>query len=294
MKSKASTYSVGLAIPTYGRREELNRLLNSLSEQSSIPDQIIVIDQNEPRFLDLLINKWNKVLPIEHEIVAYKSASKARNYGALKLSTDIIAFPDDDCIFTKTTIEQIRQAFSNHPDCDVIIGKKIADNRKPKINEDRSRAINTVLDLFRSKAETSNIFCKTTFLHNMPMLFNESIGPGNNTSVISNEETDLLIRMLRENAKIIVHTGIQINHHSSQISFMRSLKYGEGRYELIRRQKLGFIYYLINLLQPLTKLFKNPSFKGLRFCTATMLGRSGITRKISYLVNFNYKTTEQK
>jgi len=126
------------------------------------------------------------------------------------------------------------------------------------------------------------------------MLFNESIGPGNNTSVISNEETDLLIRMLRGNAKIIVHTGIQINHHSSQISFMRSLKYGEGRYELIRRQKLGFAYYLINLLQPLTKLAKNPSFKGLIFCTATMLGRSGITRKINYLVNYNYKTTEQK
>ena len=294
MKSKASTYSVGLAIPTYGRREELNRLLNSLSEQSSIPDQIIVIDQNEPRFLDLLINKWNKVLPIEHEIVAYKSASKARNYGALKLSTDIIAFPDDDCIFTKNTIEQIRQAFLNNPDCDVIIGNKTMGNSQHRINEGKSQSINTILKLFKCKAETSNIFCKTTFLQNMPMLFNEAIGPGNNTSVISNEETDLLIRMFRENAKIIVHTGIQINHHSSQISLKRSLKYGEGRYELIRRQKLGFIYYLINLLQPLARLAKNPSFKGLRFCAATMLGRSGITRKISHLANHNCKITEPK
>ena len=294
MKSKASTYSVGLAIPTYGRREELNRLLNSLSRQSSIPDQIIVIDQNEPEFLDLVISEWSKVLPIEHALVSYKSASKARNYGALKLSTDIIAFPDDDCIFTKNTIEQIRQAFLNNPDCDVIIGNKTMGNSQHRISEGKSQSINTILKLFKCKAETSNIFCKTTFLQNMPMLFNEAIGPGNNTSVISNEETDLLIRMFRENAKIIVHTGIQINHHSSQISLKRSLKYGEGRYELIRRQKLGFIYYLINLLQPLARLAKNPSFKGLRFCAATMLGRSGITRKISHLANHNCKITEPK
>jgi len=294
MKSKACTYSVGLAIPTYDRKEELNRLLSSLSLQSSIPDQIIVIDQNEPGFLDLLISEWGKILPIEHALVAYKSASKARNYGVLKLSTDIIAFPDDDCIFAKNTIEQIRQAFSSNPNCDVVIGCKTPNNNKPKINEDRSQPINTVLGLFRSKAETSNIFCKTTFLQNMPMLFNEGIGPGNRTSIISNEETDLLIRMLRENAKIIVYAGIQINHHSSQVSLKRALKYGEGRYELIRRQKLGCLYYLINLFQPLARLAKSPSIKGLKFCAATMIGRSGITRIAGQSVNLKHETTEDQ
>ena len=292
MKSKASTYSVGLAIPTYGRKKELNRLLSSLSRQSSIPDQIIVIDQNEPGFLDLLISEWGKILPIEHALVAYRSASKARNFGAFKLSTDIIAFPDDDCIFTEKTVEQIRLAFSSNPNCDVIIGHKKPTNDKHRINKKRSRPINTVLGLFRSKAETSNMFCKNTFLQNMPMLFNESIGPGNYTSIISNEETDLLIRMLRENARIIVYPGIQIDHHSSQISLRRSLKYGEGRYELIRRQKLGCLYYLINLLQPLGRLARSPSLDGLKFCAATMLGRSGITRIVSNLANLDHKTTE--
>ena len=294
MKSKASINSVGLAIPTYGRKEELNRLLSSLAQQSSKPDEIIVIDQNEPGFLDVLISEWGKILPIQHNLVAYKSASKARNYGALRLSTDIIAFPDDDCIFTKKTIEQIRQAFASNPNCDVIIGQKTTNNSKSRLNEDKSRPINTILSLFRSKAETSNIFCKASFLQTMPVLFNESIGPGNHTSIISNEETDLLIKMLRENANIIVYEGIQIEHHSSQISFKRSLKYGEGRYELIRRNKLGLLYYLINLLQPLARLAKSPSLKGLIFCAATILGRSGITRVASHLAKLIHKRTEGK
>ena len=282
MTSEASTLTVGLSIPTYGRQEELNRLLESLSHQSLLPDQIIIVDQNDPGFLDLVIREWVDKLPIQHDVVPYKSASKARNHGAKKLTTEIIAFPDDDCIFTERTIELVAQTFFDNPSVDVIIGHK-------PINEDTSsdkrikpKPIKTVLNLFNAKAETSNIFCKKGLTLKMPTLFNECIGPGDQTSVISNEETDLLVRMLRENAKIVLCTGIQIDHHSSQVSFKRSLKYAEGRYELIRRQKLGLFYYLINLLQPLARLAKHPSPDGLKYCVATMLGRSGITRLIRH------------
>ena len=282
MKSGPSTLSVGLSIPTYGRQRELSRLLESLSNQSIFPDQIVIVDQNNPGFLDLVIREWVDKLPIQHDVVSYKSASKARNHGARKLTTEIIAFPDDDCIFTEGAIEQIRQTFFNNPSFDVLIGQKPIRRDKSFTNTNKTKTVKTILDLFNAKAETSNIFCRKGLTLKMPMLFNESIGPGDQTSVISNEETDLLVRMLRENAKIVLCTGIQINHHSSQVSFKRSLKYAEGRYELIRRQKLGLFYYLINLLQPLVRLAKHPSLEGLQYCVATMLGRSGITRLIRH------------
>ena len=280
MKNKASTFTVGLIIPTYGRKRELNRLLESLSHQSIIPDQIIIVDQNDPGFLDLVISEWIDKLPIQHDLVPYKSASKARNHGARKLKTEIIAFPDDDCFFTERTIELVKQTFFNNPNFDVIIGHKPIRQAKSSTKTIKPKHLKTILNLFNAKAETSNIFCRKNLILKMPMLFNEQIGPGDQTSIISNEETDLLIRMLRENAKIVRCTGIQIEHHSSQISFKRSLKYAEGRYELIRRQKLGLFYYLINLLQPLIRLAKHPSLKGLQYCIATMLGRSGITTLI--------------
>ncbi|KZR90636.1 glycosyltransferase family 2 protein [Synechococcus sp. MIT S9508] len=282
MKSGEAKFTVGLSIPTYDRKEELNRLLESLSHQSLLPDQIIIVDQNEPGFLDLVISEWADRLPIQHDVVPYKSASKARNHGAQKLTTEIIAFPDDDCVFTERTIELVKQTFFNNPSVDVIIGHKPNRQSKSSAHITKIKPITTILNLFNAKAETSNIFCRKELMLKMPTLFNECIGPGDQTTIISNEETDLLIRMLRENAQIGLCAEIQIEHHSSQVSFKRSLKYAEGRYELIRRQKLGLFYYLINLLQPLVRLAKHPSLEGLKYCVATMLGRSGITRLIHH------------
>ena len=278
--------TLGLAIPTYGRTSELNQLLESIWIQQNIPEKIIIIDQNEVGFLDQVIIRWSNKLPIEHHRVRFKSASKARNLGANLLRTDIIAFPDDDCIFTNDTVGKIKVAFHINPLADIIIGKKKRSSSSHPGEDDRACAkpIKNILDLFNAKAETSNIFCRRSSLSRISMIFDEKIGPGDHT-IISNEETDFLIRMLRINAKLITYAGIQIEHHSSQVSFLRSLKYGEGRFELIRRQQLGLFYYLLNLLQPILRLARKPSLQGLICCGATMIGRSGITRVIPIITD---------
>lgn len=278
--------TLGLAIPTYGRTSELDQLLESISIQDNIPEKIIIIDQNEAGFLDQVIIRWSSKLPIEHHCVSFKSASKARNFGANLLQTDILAFPDDDCIFTNDTVGKIKNAFHINPMADIIIGKKKRSSSSHPGEDDRAltKPIENILDLFNAKAETSNIFCKRSSLSRIPIIFDEKIGPGDHT-IISNEETDFLIRMLRSNAKLVTYAGIQIEHHSSQVSFLRSLKYGEGRFELIRRQQLGTFYYLLNLLQPFFRLARKPSLQGLICCSATIIGRSGITRVIPIITD---------
>ena len=277
--------TLGLVIPTYGRTSELNQLLESIWNQPNIPEKIVIIDQNEYGFLDQVIIRWSNRLPIEHHRVKFKSASKARNLGAKLLQTDIIAFPDDDCIFVSDTVGKIKYAFEINPLVDIIIGKKRKSSTHAS-GDDRAhiKTIKNILDLFNAKAETSNIFCKRSSLSRMSAIFDEKIGPGDH-SIISNEETDFLIRMLKKNAKLITYSGIQIEHHSSQVSFLRSLKYGEGRFELIRRQQLGIFYYLLNLLQPIFRLARRPSLQGLIYCGATMIGRSGITRVIRIITD---------
>ncbi len=282
MEGNRNARSLGLAIPTYGRFNELHQLLASISNQPNIPEQIAIIDQNEVGFLDSLIAEWSDHLPIDHHRVNFKSASKARNLGAKILQTDIIAFPDDDCIFLNDTAGKIKDAFQENPSADIIIGKKKEFKKHARTKKKRTtKTIKSVLDLFNAKAETSNIFCKRTALLSMPMLFDESVGPGDCTEVISNEETDLLIRMLHNNANLILYCGIEIHHHSSQVSFSRSLKYGEGRFELIKRRRLGIFYYLLNLVQPIIRLATKPSLIGIKYCAATLIGRSGITRLIT-------------
>lgn len=286
--------TLGLVIPTYGRTSELNQLLESIWNQPNIPEKIVVIDQNKYGFLDQVIIRWSNKLLIEHHRVTFKSASKARNLGAKLLQTDIIAFPDDDCIFVNDTVGKIKDAFHINPLADIIIGQKrrSPSSRHGGDNKAHVKTIKNILDVFNSKAETSNIFCKRRSLSRISMIFDETIGPGDHT-IISNEETDFLIRMFRTNAILITYPGILIDHHSSQVSYLRSLKYGEGRFELIRRQQLGIFYYLLNLLQPLFRLARKPSLQGLAYCIATMIGRSGITRVIPPIMTDHQKSRQK-
>ena len=106
----------------------------------------------------------------------------------------------------------------------------------------------SVLDLFKAKAETSNIFVKKMALESLPYIFNELIGPGAGTAWASNEETDLLIRLLKQKKTIIKLKDLAIAHHSSQGTISKSLQYGMGRFELILNNRLGFKMYIVNLL----------------------------------------------
>ena len=50
-------------------------------------------------------------LPIVQERVHFKGASKARNYGAKKDRSSLIAFQDDDCLYPPELIENIIKLF---------------------------------------------------------------------------------------------------------------------------------------------------------------------------------------
>jgi GT2 family glycosyltransferase len=47
--------TLSVVIPTYGRVAPLARLLASIAAQTVAPDEVIVVDQNAPGFLDEII-----------------------------------------------------------------------------------------------------------------------------------------------------------------------------------------------------------------------------------------------
>ena len=58
---------LSLVLCTYGRTEDVNRFLESISNQTIKPREIIIIDQNEEDFLEKIISKWNLELNIVHK-----------------------------------------------------------------------------------------------------------------------------------------------------------------------------------------------------------------------------------
>ena len=286
-KKPAGAADLSLVVCTYGRTKQLSELIDSIKRQSILPKEIIIVDQNPPGFLDTLIKDCAGDLNIVHENVAFTGASKARNYGASMAKGELIAFPDDDCIYRENTIKNVVRGFERKDELGVLIAGKdetvytIDRNKSPRKNA--VTEIHTVLGLFKAKAETSNIFTRRKELSKLDYIFDGNIGPGKSTKWASNEETDLLLRLLRSNILIAKDENVRIIHHSSQGSLIKTLQYGMGRYELIRRNNLGMHIYFINLLQPIVRLVFNPKIKNIPQCFMTVIGRSGLINTFLYL-----------
>ena len=278
-KKPAGRVDLSLVICTYGRTKQLAEVIQSIRCQSVAPKEIIIVDQNPPGFLDNLLEDCAGKLNIVHKRVTFTGASKARNFGASIATSDLIAFPDDDCTYREDTIKNVIRGFERDDELGVLIaGKDEILNAAPiKTQRDKKiTQIHTVLDLFKAKAETSNIFVRKKVLNKLEYVFDVKIGPGEFTEWASNEETDLLVRLLQKNVPIAKDETIRIIHHSCQGSLKKTLQYGMGRYELIKRNNLGIFIYFINLLQPVVRLIRKPRLKYIPTCLMTIIGRSGL------------------
>ena len=289
--NQALTADISLILCTYGRVDEVNVFLESIHAQTIKPAEIIIIDQNEKNILKDLIHEWHAKLYIKHKRVNFKGASKSRNYGAREAKSSLIAFPDDDCMYPARLVEGMAKIFQKNPKIDVILASKIdpseIDNNPKQLTLSHSR-VNSILNLFKAKAETSNIFTRKSTLKSLSYVFDEQIGPGANTPWASNEETDFLIRLFKQGATIVKLKDLAIAHHSLQGSPTKSLKYGMGRFEVIKKNQLGIKIYLINLLQPIARYLKNPRPHNLLLCVSTMIGRSGIINLMHRFLNLSH------
>ena len=100
---------IGVAIPCYiGHIEQLQVLLESISNQTRLPDKVIVSCSSTTELPDL--PKYNFELNIIFE-PSVKNPSQNRNIAARHLDTDIITFFDADDIMHPQRIEFIEQAF---------------------------------------------------------------------------------------------------------------------------------------------------------------------------------------
>ena len=148
------TADISLVLCTYGRTEDVNNFLKSISMQTLKPSETIIIDQNEKDILSGLIRKWKHELNLIHKRVDFKGASKSRNYGAKEAKFSLIAFPDDDCLYPPSTIEKIAKTFETQKNVDTIITAKIEPSQLNQRNfggSSKYSRIISALDLLRLK-----------------------------------------------------------------------------------------------------------------------------------------------
>ena len=267
-----------LVLCTINRKREVDKFLESLARQTFKRFEVIIVDQNKDGLLDETIKKWQNLLMIKHIKVDFQGLSKARNFGIQYIKGNLIAFPDDDCEYQPSTLEKAEIFLRQNPNSSIVIGRQISKLYETNGGESaQAKEIKSSLDVFKSKAISFVIFGRSNAITQLgPGFFDEKLGVGSGTIWGSGEETDFLIRAKKLGVTIFKQPAIEIYHPEKISSPRRCLYYGLGRYKVINKNKLGFIIYTINVLQPLARLLIRSEYHFLRSHLCTALGRSGL------------------
>ena len=103
---------IAVVIATAGRKKEPQRLINSLSQQTRPPDQIIIVAGDDAF-------KPEDIPPTTSQQIFLKltppGLPKQRNLGASKSTADLLLFVDDDFVLDADYLRVMELEFANNP-----------------------------------------------------------------------------------------------------------------------------------------------------------------------------------
>ncbi len=116
--------TIGVAIASYRRADDLKRCLKALSEQSRLPDDVIVVARpDDEATKDAVAAAASERLPIRQMFVDAPGTVPARNVALDHCRTDILSFIDDDTVPHQDWIERIVPHFAEDPTLGGVGGK---------------------------------------------------------------------------------------------------------------------------------------------------------------------------
>jgi glycosyltransferase involved in cell wall biosynthesis len=243
---------VSLIVATLGERpEELCAFLRSLVPQARFIRNVIVVDQNPSHErIPALLRHFRDALPIYHTR-SEPGLSRARNHGLWFATGDLVAFPDDDCLYPEGLLNWVVDWFQSNFEYDILaVGAEDASgvasgNRWPQ-DTCEIRALNAFRTTF-----SSSLFIWTDLAR--CARFDEQLGVGAGTPYGSGEETDYILRLLRINARGRFDRTCHVVHPrrdmlSGATSAARARAYGFGMGHVLRLNSLrplwiGFLGY---------------------------------------------------
>lgn len=222
-----------LILATKNRVTEVERFLRSLTTQSYTDFEVIIVDQNRDDRLVELIEFYSHKFPILHLKQLEPGLSRARNRGRSHIKGDLVAFPDDDCLYPPDLLAQVVHYFRNSQAEGVIA-------RAFDIDEDKNAFLycgddnSGVVDLERA-FRLGITFLMFFHAHIVKEIaFDENIGPGSGTPWGCGEDMDYLFRCIRAvyniyyNAKLIVRHPNPYKIYNFRQLVWREYSYGRG------------------------------------------------------------------
>jgi glycosyltransferase involved in cell wall biosynthesis len=269
------TVKFDLILATYGRKDTLPVLFQSLTRQTYMNFRILIIDQNAPGFLDDILNSFSNNLDILR-LHSLPGLSRARNVGLAHFTADAFALMDDDLIYEPDTLAKAQIALQHS---DIAIGQLLETNvPRPLIRKCSCKKLHFLHEAF-FKAPSATLFFRRC-VANAISGFDEDIGAGTPGPIGSGAETDYLVRAMKAGFTVGRYKDILVCHPNQNIHHpmapLKARRYGRGRYEIIRRHGLGRWFVLLNALHSLLKLLSRLHDKAyVRWQWHMFIGRLG-------------------
>jgi len=239
--------NVSVVIPTYNRYEFLKRALESVYAQSTLPKEIIIIDDGSTDETSQIQNEFPQIKYIYQK---NSGVSSARNLGIQNATQDWIAFLDSDDTWDEKKLELQMEFHKKNPA--ILMSytdeKWIRDNKEVKIPKKFKKYGG---DIFNQCLSHCIIAPSATLIHadllNKVGLFDEGLEVC--------EDYDLWLRIALENEIGLVDKKLITKYagHDNQLSF----KYwGMDRFRVTTLEKLFILQEYKSIRETLVKKYK--------------------------------------
>ena len=101
-------------IPVYNRPDEVDELLESLSKQTFLDFEVLLIEDGSTEKCDLVAHKYSEDLNVRYYFKDNSGRSKTRNYGMEKAKGEYFVFFDSDCVIPPFYFEKIKKTLNNN------------------------------------------------------------------------------------------------------------------------------------------------------------------------------------
>ena len=263
--------SFDLVVATVGRTDELARFLDSLAAQDVEQVRVIVVDQNEDARLDGVVS--GRPLRIER-IRGPLGLSRARNAGLALVEGDLVAFPDDDCVYPPGLLSRVAGRFGTRPELDGLTGRPEDTDGRTAASWKRDGAFLTDDNLW-NRAISFTIFLRRDVVERVGG-FDEELGLGSGRPWSSGEEIDYLVRAVRGGARIEYDPSLVVGHDVRDDDSRTGTRDGASVGYLLRKHRYSLRIVLRMFVRPvggaaLSLLRGRPALS--RYHLATLRGR---------------------
>ena len=191
---------ISVIIPTKNRMEDIKRCLGSISAQTLLPDELVVVDSSDTEelksWLDSFCHSRFSVplkLNFNFKYIHTKvGLTKARNTGLDNSSKDIVIYVDDDVVLDKDCIKEIVHVFDN--DLEKRVGIVFCQSIKPVAKADFLN--------FKKVLEIGNHIFATLFFLGGPSNKGKFLISGHPTFIRPNSGGDKIIKVETPTADI--------------------------------------------------------------------------------------------